>query len=129
MSQVEGYMHEFRERALPIDSFIMDYDWFGPDPCPAEDTADTTQEESRVVGMSGELLTPTPQGGYNCGDSGYRRGWWNNMTFVQPGGSEVHCATAADVFDHFHAPPLSLHFGGIRKPRTYSNKEMCKKNG
>ena len=25
MSQVEGYMHEFRERALPIDSFIMDY--------------------------------------------------------------------------------------------------------
>ena len=28
MAQVEGYMHEFRQRKLPIDSFIMDYDWF-----------------------------------------------------------------------------------------------------
>ena len=28
MAQVEGYMHGFRERELPIDSFIMDYDWF-----------------------------------------------------------------------------------------------------
>ena len=26
-------MHEFRQRKLPIDSFIMDYDWFGPEPC------------------------------------------------------------------------------------------------
>ena len=30
MQEVEAYMHEFRDRKLPIDSFIMDYDWFGP---------------------------------------------------------------------------------------------------
>ena len=56
MSQVEGYMHEFRNRQLPIDSFIMDYDWFGPAPCP----------EANQVGA--EAGAPTPQGGSNCGD-------------------------------------------------------------
>ena len=163
MSQVEGYMRQFRERALPIDSFIMDYDvsaherqppvpsrrphpcrahrdtcllslclpahipmrccrgcrasqWFGPDPCP--------KKGGVVVGGA-----PTPQGGYNCGDYGYRRGWWNNMTFVQPDGTTIHCTTAADVFAHFAAPPLSMHFGAIRKPRTYSNKELCASSG
>jgi hypothetical protein len=29
MREVESYMYEFRTRKLPIDSFIMDYDWFG----------------------------------------------------------------------------------------------------
>lgn len=33
MREVESYMYEFRSRKLPIDSFIMDYDWFGPNPC------------------------------------------------------------------------------------------------
>ena len=27
--EVEDYMHTFRNNKLPIDSFIMDYDWFG----------------------------------------------------------------------------------------------------
>jgi len=52
------------------------------------------------------------QGDYNCGDSGYRDGWWNNVTFKQADGSEVTCATAKDVFDHFHSEPLNMHFGG-----------------
>ena len=33
MAEVEGYMHRFRDGSYPIDSFIMDYDWFGPNPC------------------------------------------------------------------------------------------------
>ena len=28
MTEVENYMHQFRSRELPIDSFIMDYDWY-----------------------------------------------------------------------------------------------------
>ena len=110
MSQVESYMHEFRGRRLPIDSFIMDYDWFGPDPCPPK-------EGSAV-----------PQGGCNCGDYGYRRGWWSNISFVQPDGTAVHCAAPKDVFEHFHTR-LSMRFGAIRKPRTYSNKQLCAANG
>jgi hypothetical protein len=70
-----------------------------------------------------------PQGGCNCGDYGYRNGWWNNQTFKQPNGSAVHCESPADVFAHFHGPPLNMKFGGIRKPRTYSNKNLCHKNG
>ena len=109
MTQVENYMHEFRKRQLPIDSFIMDYDWFGPDTC----------------GNDG----PEGQGGYNCGDYGYRDGWWNNQTFKQPDGTEVHCENAADVLNHFHSEPLNMHFGAIRKPRTYSNKNFSSAKG
>ena len=108
MQEVEQYMHEYRDRKLPIDSFIMDYDWFGPNPCGA---------------------TPDAQGDYNCGDYGYRGGWWNDTVFKQADGSSVTCKTAADVFEHFHSPPLNMHFGGIRKPRTYSNKNLSAANG
>ena len=37
--------------------------------------------------------------------------------------------TPAEIFDHFHAAPLNMHFGGIRKPRTYSNKALSQSNG
>ena len=115
MAQVEGYMHEFRQRKLPIDSFIMDYDWFGPEPCGVN---------------AGGSPDKNAQGGCNCGDSGYRRGWWDNVSFPQPDGkTTVHCATPADVLSHFKAPPLSMHFGAIRKPRTYSNLPLSQKNG
>jgi hypothetical protein len=117
MTEVENYMHQFRSRELPIDSFIMDYDWFGPNPCGAAINSGTPADPDGL------------QGGTNCGDYGYRDGWWNNVTFKQPDGSEVHCATPADVFAHFHAPPLNMHFGGIRKPRTYSNKNMTGAKG
>ena len=42
---------------------------------------------------------------------------------------EVHCATPADVLAHFKAPPLSMHFGAIRKPRTYSNLPLSRAHG
>jgi alpha-glucosidase len=106
-------MLEFRRRHMPIDSFIMDYDWFGPDPCGA------------AVNSSTPADPDGKQGAYNCGDSGYRDGWWNNQSFP----NNITCATAADVFDHFHAPPLSMRFGGIRKPRTYSNVNLARSNG
>eukprot|EP00038_Savillea_parva_P031160 m.83348 g.83348 ORF g.83348 m.83348 type:complete len:913 (-) comp9532_c0_seq2:3272-6010(-) len=107
MQQVEGYMHQFRNGSYPIDSFIMDYDWFGPQPCGAKGA----------------------QGGYNCGDFGYRGAFWANQTFVQPDGSSVVTHTAADVLKHFHAPPLSMRFGGIRKPRSYSNVNLSNESG
>lgn len=110
-------MHEFRDRKLPIDSFIMDYDWFGPAPCGAANGSSSPADPDGL------------QGHYNCGDSGYRDGWWNDVSFKQADGSEVTCATAKDVFDHFHSEPLNMHFGGIRKPRTYSNKNMTGTKG
>ena len=88
MQEVERYMHEFRQRELPIDSFIMDYDWFGPDPCPAADDDEQAEAEAEAGALS-------PQGGSNCGDYGYRRGWWDNVTFTQDGTS-VFCETPKD---------------------------------
>jgi hypothetical protein len=117
MHEVENYMHEYRSRQLPIDSFILDYDWFGPKPC------------GKAINTSTPADPDGLQGDYNCGDSGYRDGWWNNVTFKQPDGSEVTCASAKDVLDHFHSPPLNMHFGGIRKPRTYSNQNMTGSKG
>ena len=70
-----------------------------------------------------------PQGKDNCGDYGYRRNFWALQSFKQPDGRTVHTKTAAEVFDHFHSPPLHMHFGGIRKPRTYSNKNLSSANG
>ena len=107
-------MREFRTRAA-LDSFIMDYDWFGPDPC-GEAVNSSTPE------------CPDGKRERTCGDYGYRDGWWNNQTFRSAQRSTV-CATARDVFDHFRRPPLSMHFGGIRKPRTYSNLNLSKTKG
>jgi alpha-glucosidase len=130
MGQVESYMHEFRRRRLPIDSFIMDYDWFGPDPCPANGSTTRSGDGPDAVDAGADAPpAPPPQGGCNCGDFGYRRGWWNNVSFAQPDGTVARCDAPADVFAHFASPPLSLHFGAIRKPRTYSNKALCEANG
>jgi alpha-glucosidase (family GH31 glycosyl hydrolase) len=109
MQEVEGYMHQFRNGSYPIDSFIMDYDWFGPQPCSLDKNA-------------------SAQGGLNCGDFGYKQSFWGNQTFVQPDGSKVVTETPADVLRHFHVD-LKMRFGGIRKPRSYSNVALSQKNG
>jgi hypothetical protein len=97
---------------------------FGPEPCGA------------AVNSSTPTDPDGKQGGCTCGDSGYRNGWWNNQTFPNfsnfsaargPRGN-ISCGTAAEVLAHFHRPPLSMHFGGIRKPRTYSNRNLAMKN-
>ena len=33
MGYVDSNMTAMRDGKYPIDSFIMDYDWFGPAPC------------------------------------------------------------------------------------------------
>eukprot|EP00041_Stephanoeca_diplocostata_P019001 m.402856 g.402856 ORF g.402856 m.402856 type:complete len:276 (+) comp21185_c0_seq4:356-1183(+) len=107
MQEVEGYMHKFREGAYPIDSFIMDYDWFGPKPC----------------GPDGA------QGDGNCGDYGYKGSFWYNQTFVQPDGSKVVTTLPSQVLSHFHSEPLNMKFAGIRKPRSYSNINFSNTSG
>lgn len=83
----------------------MDYDWFGPDPC----------------GPAGA------QGGLNCGDFGYRGSFFGNETF-HDGNRTITTHTPAELLDHFHND-LNMRFGGIRKPRTYSNVQFCNTSG
>jgi hypothetical protein len=73
MSQVEQYMHEFRNRSLPIDSFIMDYDWFGPDPCGPKDDVSAPDSALAVVQSEaqGETCTMMPLVDLNGGDIGH----------------------------------------------------------
>lgn len=109
MAEVEGYMHRFRNGSYPIDSFIMDYDWFGPDSCAPK-------------------TDPDAQGGLNCGDFGYRASFWANQTFTKLDGAKVFAATPADVLAHFH-DNLKMRFAGIRKPRSYSNVALSNASG
>lgn len=104
--QVEGNMTTFRAENYPIDSFIMDYDWFGPAPCGA----------------------PGQQGGLSCGDFGYEPTFWGNETFVHPSGT-VTTHGPAELLSYFHGPPLHMRWGGIRKPRSYSNIELSNASG
>ena len=87
MQEVEKYMHEFRDHKLPIDSFIMDYDWFGPGRVPP-----------RQPDCAASPNNTTAQGNYSCGDYGCRCGWWNEQKFKQSNGSVVSTKTAADLF-------------------------------
>ena len=70
-----------------------------------------------------------------CHNTEYRRYglvwfWFGRLqSFKQPDGHVLHTTTPAEIFEHFHATPLHMHFGGIRKPRTYSNKALSHKNG
>ncbi len=134
-------MTAFRDGQYPIDSFIMDYDWFGPEPC----------------GPAGA------QGGLNCGDFGYQATFWGNNTFNDHG-KIVHTDGPAELLAHFHkdlnmrwSEPSSQqekgkrerrgkneiggrHFklldmalfhvrAGIRKPRSYSNIALSNSSG
>ena len=56
---------------------------------------------------------------------------WYNQTFVHAPGSSVPNATTrtpADVLAHFHRD-INMRFGGIRKPRSYSNIPFCNASG
>lgn len=106
MQEVVNNMTAFRSGAYPIDSFIMDYDWFGPDPC----------------GSAGQ------QGGLNCGDFGYSPKMFGNNTFTI-NGKTVLTSGAAELFALFRSSALSMRFAGIRKPRSYSNVALSVKNG
>ena len=40
----------------------------------------------------------------------------------------VHTSGAIELFKHFH-DDLNMRFGGIRKPRTYSNLDLSNRSG
>eukprot|EP00047_Mylnosiga_fluctuans_P009080 m.261535 g.261535 ORF g.261535 m.261535 type:complete len:602 (+) comp24727_c0_seq1:570-2375(+) len=105
MQQVEGNMTAFRSGKYPIDSFIMDYDWFGPQPCGP----------------------PGAQGGLNCGDFGYEKTFFGNETFVH-GDTSITTHGPAELLTYFHSK-LNMRWAGIRKPRSYSNIQLSNASG
>jgi len=106
MEQVEANMTLFRDGAYPIDAHIMDYDWWDPH---------ATYNDSGPVNY----------------DFSYDPVFFGPHRFIHPPGSSVPNATTTtpkDIFDHFHNA-LSLKFGGIRKPRTYSHHGLSNASG
>ena len=101
MSQVEGYMNDFRSKRYPIDSFIMDYDWWN------------TKND-----------TEAPSGRVNDSDFGYAASFWTRNKFRN---GKMYAGAKATL-DHFHED-LNMRFGGIRKPRTYSNIKLSNTSG
>ena len=56
---------------------------------------------------------------------------FGNLSFVHAPNSTVPNATthnAPELFAHFHRD-INMKFGGIRKPRTYSNKALSNASG
>ena len=52
-------------------------------------------------------------------------------SFIHPPGSIIpnkNTSGAVELFDHFHTD-LHMRFGGIRKPRTYSNIALSNASG
>lgn len=97
MEEVESNMTAFRAGAYPVDSFIMDYDWWNP-----------TMQYSDAMKL----------------DFSYDPVMFGPHTF--PDGT--HTTDAPSLFRHFHND-LHVRFGGIRKPRTYSNEAFSNASG
>ena len=117
MEEVVGNMTKFRDGRYPIDSFIMDYDWWNCGTSPGDDC------KGHVTGQ----------------DFQYDPVMWGNHTF---GGQEdwplVNVETPADILNFFHqglgssntsTKSLKMRFGGIRKPRAYSHVNFSKSRG
>jgi hypothetical protein len=116
MGMVDTNMTAMREGNYPIDSFIMDYDWFGPGPCAPDCT------------HGGQSSCPlADQGGLFCGDYGYEGSKWAKNTFSVDG-RPVSTNSPKEVLDHFHKN-RNMKWAGIRKPRSYSNVNLSATNG
>ena len=64
-------------------------------------------------------------------DFAYDPAYFGNHSFVHPSNSTVPNATTSgpvELFAHFHKD-LNMKFGGIRKPRTYSNFALSNTSG
>jgi len=48
---------------------------------------------------------------------------FGNHTFSHPGWPTVSTSGPVELLKHFHQD-LNMRFGGIRKPRSYSNIEL-----
>lgn len=97
-------MTKFRDLSLPVDSFIMDYDWWDPH-----------EQYNDSLPL----------------DFGYDPIMFGYHNFTHPPGSTIPNAItngSVELFNHFHKD-IHMRFGGIRKPRTYSNQALSKANG
>ena len=116
MGVVDTNMTAMRGGNYPIDSFIMDYDWFGPGPCAPGCT------------HGGQSSCPlSDQGGLYCGDYGYEGSKWAKNTF-SVNGQPVTTSSPKEVLSHFHKN-RNMKWAGIRKPRSYSNVNLSAANG
>ena len=118
MNQVIANMTKFRDGAYPIDSFIMDYDWWNCGTSPG-DHCDPKK------GPTGQDFQYDPaMFGKNVFDNG------NNWPIVKTSNATdllryIHDGIGSD--DNKHT--LRMRFSGIRKPRSYSHYNISKKNG
>jgi hypothetical protein len=116
MGVVDTNMTAMRDGNYPIDSFIMDYDWFGPGAC------------APGCSHGGQSSCPlADQGGLFCGDYGYEGSKWAKNTFSVDG-RPVTTTSPREVLDHFHKN-RNMKWAGIRKPRSYSNVNLSATNG
>lgn len=121
MEMVESNMTAMRDQLYPIDSFIMDYDWFGPQP------AGPCHSSSCPPAAQAPPKCPD----FGCGgDYGYateNRNMFGNHTFVR-GGRTYTTSTAKELLTYFHEV-LDMKWAGIRKPRSYSNVALSNASG
>jgi alpha-glucosidase len=99
MLEVEGNMTAFRDGRFPVSTFVLDYDWF---------------------------LNNDPDV-----DFGYDKIMFGPHNFTHPPGSSVPNASTtgpSDLFAHFQND-INMHWGGIRKPRSYSNIPFANASG
>ena len=139
VEEVEGYMVQFRDGAFPIDSFIMDYDWYvftAHIICASARSSPLPRARRAFCADCIPLrLRPCP-GRWNTPqnknlDFGYDPTMFGNHSFIHPPGSSIPNATTSgpvELFRHFHRD-INMRFGGIRKPRTYSNFNLSNTSG
>ena len=78
----------------------------------------------------GDCKTKEQQIGNQTGDCDfeYDPTMFGNHTFVDAGGKQVTTKGPVQLLKHFK-DDLSMRFGGIRKPRSYSNVELSNSSG
>ena len=116
MRQVIGNMTKFRDGKYPIDSFIMDYDWWKCGTSPGDE-------------CNPDLVTGQ--------DFQYDSAMFGKNVFENEGWPTVQTKNATDLLQYMHAGigndknehTLRMRFSGIRKPRSYSHYNTSQKNG
>ena len=116
MRQVIGNMTKFRDGQYPIDTFIMDYDWWNCGTSP------------------GDKCDPKLQTGQ---DFQYDPAMFGKNVFENKGWPIIQTENATDLLRYMHAGigsdknehTLRMRFSGIRKPRSYSHYNISHNNG
>ena len=117
MNEVIGNMTKFRDGRYPIDSFIMDYDWWNCGTSPGDHC-----EASKATGQ--DFSYDPVMFGPHTFDNG--NGWpkvsTSNATDLL---AYMHQGIGSDNDPHL----LRMRFSGIRKPRSYSHTNYSHTNG